>query len=177
MTDDPARDVDGRIGEAWSGEAPNGSHINLVVARRGSPTAAAVVGALASPRPGHVPFLACVEPGVVVRPTTVVVNKSTIDGDAARPHDVGRGAARDRPGGAGRGRGRRARRGDGGRRRAARGGVGRPGGARRGGGKEANRTATRAAIADALTAHPADVVLDVAARREQAHNAFFGEGG
>ena len=42
--------------------------------------------------------------------------------------------------------------------------------------KEANRTATRAAVADALTAHPADVVLDVAARREQAHNAFFGEG-
>ena len=34
-------DMDGRIGEAWAGEVPNGSHINLVVARRGSPTAAA----------------------------------------------------------------------------------------------------------------------------------------
>jgi 5,6,7,8-tetrahydromethanopterin hydro-lyase len=43
--------------------------------------------------------------------------------------------------------------------------------------KEANRNATRAAVADALTAHPSSVVLDVAARREQAHNAFFGEGG
>lgn len=70
--------LDGRIGEAWSGEAPNGSHINLVVARRGSPTAAAVAGALAGPRPGHVPYLACIEPGTVVRPTTVVVNKSTL---------------------------------------------------------------------------------------------------
>jgi hypothetical protein len=34
-------DVDGRFGEAWAGTAPNGSHINLVIGRRGSPTAAA----------------------------------------------------------------------------------------------------------------------------------------
>lgn len=70
--------LDGRIGEAWSGEVPNGSHINLVIARRGSPTAAAIAAALASPRPGHVPYLACLEPGTVVRPVTVVVNKSTL---------------------------------------------------------------------------------------------------
>jgi len=74
--------LDGRIGEAWSGEVPNGSHVNVVVARRGSPTAAALTGALASPRPGHVPFLACLEPGTPVRPTTIVVNKSTLDGEA-----------------------------------------------------------------------------------------------
>ena len=73
--------LDGRIGEAWSGEVPNGSHINVVLARRGSPTAAAAAGALAAPRPGHVPFLACLSPGVVVRPVTIVVNKSPIDGD------------------------------------------------------------------------------------------------
>jgi 5,6,7,8-tetrahydromethanopterin hydro-lyase len=175
--DDPARDVDGRIGEAWSGEAPNGSHINLVIARRGSPTAAAVVGALAAPRPGHVPFLACVEPGVVVRPTTVVVNKSTIDGDALGRMTWG----------------------------AAQLGIAQgvldavadgvleakaadelvllvavwvdPSAHDEAAVKEANRNATRAAVADALTAHPSSVVLDVAARREQAHNAFFGEGG
>ncbi len=76
--DDP---LDGRIGEAWSGEVPDGSHINVVLARRGSPTAAAAVGALASPRPGHLPFLACLAPGVVVRPSTIVVNKSPIEGD------------------------------------------------------------------------------------------------
>ena len=73
--------LDGRIGESWSGEVPNGSHINVVVARRGSPTAAAAAGALASPRPGHVPFLACLSPGVVVRPTTIVVNKSPVEGE------------------------------------------------------------------------------------------------
>jgi 5,6,7,8-tetrahydromethanopterin hydro-lyase len=73
--------MDGRIGEAWSGTVPDGSHINLVIGKRGSPTAAAIVGALASPRPGHVPFLAVVESGVLVRPITVVVNKVTLGHD------------------------------------------------------------------------------------------------
>lgn len=70
--------LDGRIGEAWSGEAPNGAHINVVVARRGSPTAAAIVAVLGSPRPGHLPFLACLRLGEVVRPTTVIVSKNTL---------------------------------------------------------------------------------------------------
>jgi alcohol dehydrogenase len=74
--------LDGRIGEAWSGEVPNGSHINLVLARRGSPTAAAAAAVLASPRPGHLPILACLKgAGTPVRPATIVVNKVTIDGD------------------------------------------------------------------------------------------------
>jgi 5,6,7,8-tetrahydromethanopterin hydro-lyase len=71
--------LDGRVGEYWSGEVPNGSHINVVLARRGSPTAAAAAGALAAPRPGHLPFLACLSPGVLVRPVTIVVNKSPIE--------------------------------------------------------------------------------------------------
>jgi 5,6,7,8-tetrahydromethanopterin hydro-lyase len=61
-------------------EVPNGSHLNVVVGRRGSPTAAAIAGVLGSPRPGHAPFLACLSPGTVVRPMTVVVNKSPIEG-------------------------------------------------------------------------------------------------
>jgi 5,6,7,8-tetrahydromethanopterin hydro-lyase len=73
--------LDGRIGEAWAGEVPNGSHVNLVIARRGSPTAAAAAGALASPRAGHAPFLACLGAGTVARPPTIVVNKSTIDSE------------------------------------------------------------------------------------------------
>jgi 5,6,7,8-tetrahydromethanopterin hydro-lyase len=73
--------MDGRIGEAWAGDVPDGSHINLVIARRGSPTAAAAVGALASPRPGHAPFLACLGAGNVVRPATIVVNKSTLESE------------------------------------------------------------------------------------------------
>jgi 5,6,7,8-tetrahydromethanopterin hydro-lyase len=74
--------VDGAIGEAWSGEVPNGSHINLVLARRGSPTAAAAAAVLASPRPGHLPILACLKGGgTPVRPATIVVNKVTIESD------------------------------------------------------------------------------------------------
>ena len=73
--------LDGRIGEGWSGEAPNGSHVNVVLARRGSPTAAAAVSMLAHPSPGHTPVLVCVgaspseyEP---VWPPTLMMNKAT----------------------------------------------------------------------------------------------------
>ena len=74
-------DLDGRIGEGWSGEAPNGSHVNVVLARRGSPTAAAAISMLAHPAPGHTPVLVCVggtpaeyEP---VWPPTLMMNKGT----------------------------------------------------------------------------------------------------
>jgi 5,6,7,8-tetrahydromethanopterin hydro-lyase len=86
-----ADELDGRLGEAWSGNRPNGSHINVAIARRGSPTAAAIVGALAAPRPGHVPFMAVLEPGVLTRPITVVVNKVTIGPDPHGPITWGAG--------------------------------------------------------------------------------------
>jgi 5,6,7,8-tetrahydromethanopterin hydro-lyase len=86
-----ADELDGRMGEAWSGDRPNGSHINVVIAKRGSPTAAAITGALASPRPGHVPFLAVLESGRLVRPITVVVNKVTIGPDPHGPITWGAG--------------------------------------------------------------------------------------
>jgi formaldehyde-activating enzyme len=74
-------DLDGRIGEGWSGEAPDGAHVNVVLARRGSPTAAAAIGMFAHPSPGHTPVLVCVgetqqqyEP---VWPPTLMMNKAT----------------------------------------------------------------------------------------------------
>jgi 5,6,7,8-tetrahydromethanopterin hydro-lyase len=73
--------LDGRIGEAWAGEPPDGCHVNVVLARRGSATAAAAVGALANPSPGHTPFLVCLGPGTVVRPATIFVNKTSIDSE------------------------------------------------------------------------------------------------
>jgi 5,6,7,8-tetrahydromethanopterin hydro-lyase len=78
--------LDGRIGEGWAGEAPNGSHVNVVITRRGSTAHAALIAALANPRPGHVPFLPCLRLGEVVRPVTVVINKATIpdDGELGR---------------------------------------------------------------------------------------------
>jgi formaldehyde-activating enzyme len=75
-------DLDGRIGEGWGGEpGPNGSHVNVVLARRGTPTAAALVGTFTTPAPGHTPILVVVgkdqpsyEP---VWPPTIMINKAT----------------------------------------------------------------------------------------------------
>jgi formaldehyde-activating enzyme len=88
VSDDETPDLDlldGRIGEGWGGEAPNGSHVNVVLARRGSPTAAAAVSMLAHPTPGHTPVLVCVgatqaeyEP---VWPPTLMMNKATATDD------------------------------------------------------------------------------------------------
>jgi formaldehyde-activating enzyme len=76
-----ARDLDGKIGEGWSGTAPNGSHVNVVLAHRGSPTAAAAISMLALPSPGHTPVLVCVGPTQAeyepVWPPTLMMNKAT----------------------------------------------------------------------------------------------------
>jgi 5,6,7,8-tetrahydromethanopterin hydro-lyase len=73
------RDVDGKIGEGWGGDGVTGIHVNLVVGRVGSATAAAATAALANPSPGHVPFLVCAGAGTLVRPATVFINKTTLD--------------------------------------------------------------------------------------------------
>ena len=43
-------DLDGRIGEGWGGLSPNGCHVNVVLAHRGSPTAAAAISMFAQRR-------------------------------------------------------------------------------------------------------------------------------
>ena len=73
--------IDGRFGEAWSGTVPDGSHVNVVIARRGSPTAAAAASAFATPGPGHAPVMACLGAGNAVRPATIVLNKATAASD------------------------------------------------------------------------------------------------
>ncbi len=74
-------DLDGRIGEGWGGLSPNGAHVNAVLARRGSPTAAAAISMLAHPTPGHTPVLVCVGPEQrqyqPVWPPTLMMNKAT----------------------------------------------------------------------------------------------------
>jgi len=76
-----ARDLDGRIGEGWGGVKPNGSHVNVVLARRGSPTFAAAISMFARPSPGHTPVLVCVGPEEAryepVWPPTLMMNKAT----------------------------------------------------------------------------------------------------
>jgi 5,6,7,8-tetrahydromethanopterin hydro-lyase len=166
--------LDGAIGEAWSGDVPNGSHINLVLARRGSPTAAAAAAVLASPRPGHLPILACLKgAGTPVRPATIVVNKVSVDDERLRKLTWG----------------------------AAQLGIAQgvldavadglldaedaadvviliavwvdPDAQDETAVRKANREATRDAVADALQPPPAEAVRALAEEREQATNAFY----
>jgi len=74
-------DLDGRVGEGFAGESPNTSHVNLVLARRGSPTAAALLTTLTTPSPGHTPILVCAGTGELrgpVWPPTLMINKATL---------------------------------------------------------------------------------------------------
>lgn len=79
-------ELDGRIGQGWGGVSPNGSHVNVVLARRGSVTAAAMLNTLALPSPGHTPVLICVGPSQQeyepVWPPTVMINKNTARDEA-----------------------------------------------------------------------------------------------
>lgn len=77
-------DLDGRIGEGWGGIVPNGCHVNVVLARRASATAAAATSMWAHPSPGHMPVLVCVgneEDGYrhyePIWPPTLMMNKVT----------------------------------------------------------------------------------------------------
>lgn len=66
------------IGEALVGEGPEIAHIDLVIGRKGSFVEQAFVAALASPRMGHTPLLAVLEPNLQPKPATLMVNKVTI---------------------------------------------------------------------------------------------------
>ena len=74
-------ELDGRIGEGWGGLSPNGAHVNVVLARRGSPTAASAISMFAHPSPGHSPVLCCVggsQPEYQpIWPPTLMMNKTT----------------------------------------------------------------------------------------------------
>ena len=70
---------DGRLGEAWSGDVPNGSHMNIAIGRRGSPTAAAIVGQAGTTTIGHMPIFTCLAGDMAVRPITVFRNKVPIE--------------------------------------------------------------------------------------------------
>ncbi len=69
------------FGEAFVGDGPDAAHTNLVIGRRGSPVETAWATALATPRPGHVPFVTVLRPNLPVKPVTLFVNKAAIEGD------------------------------------------------------------------------------------------------
>lgn len=69
------------IGEGFAGSAAETAHVNTMLGTRSGPLGAAWATALATPTAGHAPFLAVIEPGIPLRPATLIVNKATIAGD------------------------------------------------------------------------------------------------
>lgn len=77
---DTAHDIDGKFAQGWGGLAPDGVHVNVLLAKRGTATAAAIATAFTSPSPGFTPVLASVgesQPSyVTVNPPTIILSKS-----------------------------------------------------------------------------------------------------
>ena len=69
------------IGEGFIGEGVNAAHVNTVMGARNGPVGTAWATALATPRAGHVPFVAVAKPGVPILPFTLFVNKAAIEND------------------------------------------------------------------------------------------------
>jgi len=80
-----------QIGEAFIGEGVDAAHVNTVLGERDGPVGTAWTTALATPRAGHVPFVAVVRPGLAVQPMTLFVNKAAIE--PGRHGDLTWGAA------------------------------------------------------------------------------------
>jgi len=55
--------------------------VNTVLGRKGGPVETAWATALATPRQGHIPFVAVLRPNLPVKPATLFVNKADIRGD------------------------------------------------------------------------------------------------
>lgn len=79
------RDLDGRVAQGWGGAAPDGVHLNVLLARRGSPTAAVVMTAFTAPSSGFTPVLASVggtqQAYETLYPPTVIVPKTAPAGE------------------------------------------------------------------------------------------------
>lgn len=74
--------LDGRLSQGWGGTNPEGVHVNLLLAERGSPTAASMTSTFAGPTGGYTPILVCVgedQPSYeTVNPPTIMLNKTAL---------------------------------------------------------------------------------------------------
>jgi len=75
-----------QIVEGFAGDGPDAAHVNTVLGSKDGPVGGAWTTALATPRLGHAPFVVVVRPNVPVRPFTLFVNKSAVDGDKNERH-------------------------------------------------------------------------------------------
>jgi 5,6,7,8-tetrahydromethanopterin hydro-lyase len=70
-----------QFGEGFVGDGPHAAHVNTVLGRKGGPVETAWVTALATPRAGHIAFVAVLRPNLAVKPLTLFVNKAPLEGD------------------------------------------------------------------------------------------------
>ncbi|MCW2888922.1 MAG: 5,6,7,8-tetrahydromethanopterin hydro-lyase [Streptosporangiaceae bacterium] len=70
-----------QIGESFIGEGAEAAHVNTVLGSRSGPAGTAWATALATPRAGHVPFVAVLRPGLPAKPATLFVNKAAVESE------------------------------------------------------------------------------------------------
>ena len=70
-----------QVGEGFVGDGADAAHINTVLGSREGPVGTAWATALATPRAGHVPFVAVLQPGLAVKPITLFINKAAIESE------------------------------------------------------------------------------------------------
>jgi 5,6,7,8-tetrahydromethanopterin hydro-lyase len=63
------------IGEAFIGEGQNAAHVTTMLGPRDGAVGTAWALAIASPSPGHAPFMVFLQPGLSVQPPTLFVNR------------------------------------------------------------------------------------------------------
>ncbi len=81
MSARPARPGPMEVGESFVGEGAEAAHVNTVLGDREGPVGTAWATALATPSPGHAPFVAVLRPGLPAKPLTLFVNKAAIASD------------------------------------------------------------------------------------------------
>jgi len=68
------------IGESLVGEGNEVAHIDLMIGPKNGPVGAAFANALVNQNAGHTALLAVLEPNLLAKPATVMMNKVTIKG-------------------------------------------------------------------------------------------------
>ena len=81
------------IGEGFAGDGANAAHVNTVLGEKSGPVGAAWATALATPRAGHAAFVVVAAPNVPVKPSTLFVNKATVESGNVRHARLTWGAA------------------------------------------------------------------------------------
>lgn len=68
------------IGESLVGEGNEVAHIDLLIGPKNGPVGAAFANALVNQNQGHTALLAVLEPNLIAKPATMMMNKVTIKG-------------------------------------------------------------------------------------------------